>query len=201
VIITELLAVLSVSAAAGFRLALPLLLIGLMSGELWTNVPILAAFPPTLVVFALVSWTLVEVIFSKHPLAQRIIQSFELFLSPLVGAMTGIAVARTFQVEVWLTTLLGILGGLIALVIHLVQVGWLYRLQNPARWVIFAEDFLCVCLVLFAFDAPEQGGLIALILIWLALRTSHNWRQWYLDHEPNRPRDRPRRRDLNRDPK
>ena len=190
VIITELLAVLSVSAAAGFRLALPLLLIGLMSGDLWAKVPILSHLPPSLIVFALVSWTLIELIFSKQHFIQRAVQSAELFLSPLVGTMIGIALARTFQVEVWLTVLLGMLGGLIALLIHLVQVGWLYRLKNPALWVIFSEDFLCVCLVLFAFDAPEQGGLIALLLIWLALRTSHVWRRWYLN-QPARSRRHP----------
>lgn len=197
-IITELLAVLSVSAAAGFRLALPLLLIGLMSGELWAQVPVLSHLPPTLVVFGLVTWALIELIFSKQSFVQRIIQSVEMFLSPLVGAMAGVALARTFQLEMWLTVLLGGLGGLIALVIHLVQVGWLYRLRNPSQWVIFAEDFICVCLVLFAFDAPEQGGLIALLLIWLALRTSHVWRQWYLNQSG--PRDRRRSRHLKREP-
>lgn len=197
-IITELLAVLSVSAAAGFRLALPLLLIGLSSGDLWAKVPILSRFPPTLVVAALVSWTIIELVFSKQPFVQRVIQSAEMFLSPFVGAIAGIAVARNFQLDVWITALLGILGGLIALVIHLVQVGWLYRLKSPAPWVIFAEDFICVCLVLFAFDAPEQGGLIALLLLWLALRTSHVWRQWYLKQAT--PRDRRRPRHLKRDP-
>jgi len=198
VIITELLAVLSVSAAAGFRLALPLLLIGLLSGELWSQVPILSALPPTLVVGALVSWSLAELIFSKQPLVQRLVRSLELCLSPLVGAIAGIAVARTFQMEWWITSLLGVLGGLLALVIHLVQVGWLYRLKRPSVWLIFAEDFLCVCLVLFAFDAPQQGGLIALLLLWLALRTSHAWRQWYLDQAADGDRRRPRK--LKREP-
>lgn len=197
-IITELLAVLSVSAAAGFRLALPLLLIGFMSGELWATVPILSQFPPMLVVAALVSWTIVELVFSKQRFVQRMVQSVEMFLSPLVGTIAGIAVARTFSLDMWLTALLGVLGGLIALVIHLVQVGWLYRLKNPSVWIVFAEDFLCVCLVLFAFDAPEQGGLIALLLLWLALRTSQLWRQWYLQQAL--PSDRRRPRYLKRDP-
>jgi hypothetical protein len=198
VIITELLAVLSVSAAAGFRIALPLLVIGLISGELWSRVPLLSALPPTIVIGALVSWSLVELVFSKQPLVQRLIHSFELVLSPLVGAIAGIAVARTFGTELWITALLGVLGGLLALVINLVQVGWLYRLKRPSVWLILAEDFLCVCLVLFAFDAPQQGGLIALLLLWLALRTSQAWRQWYLAQAVRDARRRPRR--LKREP-
>lgn len=196
-IITELLAVLSISAAAGFRIALPLLLIGLLSGEWWAQVPILSAFPPAVVVGALVSWSLAELIFSKQPLVQRLVHSVELGLSPFVGAIAGITVARTFHTAWWITTLLGGLGGLLALVIHLVQVGWFYRLRHPAVWLIFLEDFLCVCLVLFAFDAPQQGGLIALLLLWLALRTSHAWQQWYREQAPQGER-RPRR--LKREP-
>lgn len=198
VIITELLAVLSISAAAGFRIALPLLLIGLLSGELWAKVPVLSVLPPTVVVGALVSWSLAELIFSKQPLVQRLVRSIELSLSPFVGAIAGIAIARTFHTEAWITALLGGLGGLLALVIHLVQIGWLYRLGRPAVWIIFLEDLLCVCLVLFAFDAPQQGGLIALLLLWLALRTSQTWRQWYLAQAPQGDRRHPRR--LKREP-
>ncbi|NER78218.1 MAG: DUF4126 domain-containing protein [Leptolyngbya sp. SIO1D8] len=195
---TELLAVLSISAAAGFRLALPLLVIGLISGNLWSQVPILSRFPPTFVVGTLVSWTLAELIFSKERLIQRLFQSVELFLSPLVGMIVGITIARTFNLEGWLTLLVSALGALLALVIHLVQVGWLYRLRAPSIWLIFAEDVLCVCLVLFAFDAPHQGGLIALLLLWLALRTSTLWRQWYIGQAPPQHRKRPRY--LKRDP-
>jgi hypothetical protein len=193
VILTELLAVLSVSAAAGLRLALPLLLIGLISGDLWANVPILSQFPPTVVVGALVSWSLGELIFSKERLIQRLFQSVELVLSPLVGAIAGITLARTFQLETVMMLLVGLLSGLLALVIQLVQVGWLYRLKSPSVGWVFAADLLCVCLVLLAFDAPRQGGLIALLLLWLALRTSQAWRQWYLAQAAPRDRRYPRR--------
>ncbi len=196
-IITELLAVLSVSAAAGLRIALPLLLIGLLSGELWSRMPGLSHLPPTVVVGALVSWTLAELSFSTQPLMQRLIRSTELILSPVVGAIAGIAVARTFQIADALVLVLGLLGGLLALVIHLVEVGWIYRLKRPKGWVIVAEDFLCACLVLLAFDAPQQGGLIALLLLWLALRTSQTWRQWYIQ-QPARGDRGPRR--LRREP-
>lgn len=197
-IITELLAVLSISAAAGLRLALPLLLIGLLSGNLWSKVPFLSQFPPSVVVGALVSWTLAELIFSKGWLIQRLFQSIELFFSPFVGLITGIAIARSFSLEGNAPLLLGIVGGLLALVIHLVQVGWLYRRRTPSLWIVFAQDILCVCLVLFAFDAPHQGGVIALLLLWLALRTSNAWRQWY--ETQSKPQHRRRPRLLKRDP-
>ncbi len=185
-IITELLAVLSISAATGLRLALPLLLIGLLSGHLWAQVPLLSQIPPTIVVGGLVSWALLELVLSKDRWVRRIFQSIELLLSPMVGAIAGIAIVRMFGLEVWHILIPGLLGGLLALVIQLVQVGWLYRVQTPPLWVVFAQDFLCVCLVLFAFDAPQQGGLIALLLLWLALRTSNLWRQWYLAQGPDR---------------
>jgi len=38
---------------------------------------------------------------------------------------------------------------------------------------------LCVLLVLLAFDAPREGGLIALLLLWLAIRSSREWQHWY----------------------
>ena len=191
-IITELLAVLSISAAAGFRLALPLLVIGFLSGDLWAKVPILSHFPPALIVGALVSWTLAELIFSKEQPIQRLFQSVELFLSPLVGVIAGVTIARNFHLEGWLPLLLGAVSGVLALVLHLVQVGWLYRLRTPSIWLVVAADILCFCLVLFAFDAPHQGGLIALFLLWLALRTSNIWRRWYLAQAAPRDQKQPR---------
>jgi hypothetical protein len=61
----------------------------------------------------------------------------------------------------------------------LVQVGWFFRLRGLPLWVVFSQDVLCVALVIFAFDAPQQGGLIALILLWLAIRSSQQWRRLY----------------------
>jgi hypothetical protein len=46
------------------------------------------------------------------------------------------------------------------------------------------QDFLCVALVLFAFDAPGQGGLIALLLLWMAIRSSATWQRWYQQQSP-----------------
>lgn len=179
-IIPELLAVLSISAATGLRLALPLLLIGLFSGErLWAAVPILANIPQILVVIVLVIWSLLELTISKDRVSRRFLQSAELFISPFVGTIAGVAIARLADIsDSWLLVLLAITGGALALVIQMVQVGWLYRFNSPPMWVMFLEDALCICLVFFAFDAPEQGGLIALFLLWLAIRSSVIWQQW-----------------------
>ena len=179
--ITELLATLSISAATGLRLAMPLLLIGLLSGEkLWSNVPILAQIPQTVVLGVLVAWSFLELIISKDRISRRFLQSMELFFCPFVGTIAGIAIARFTTLDNgWLIVLLGLTGGLLALVIRLVQVGWLYRLNSPPVWAIFLEDGLCIYLTFLAFDAPSEGGVIALLLLWLALRTSNTWQQWH----------------------
>jgi hypothetical protein len=97
VIITEILAILSIAAATGLRLALPLLLIGLMSGtRLWENVPLLSRLPPTLVLAVLASWSMAELMLSKDRGSQRCFQVLELTLSPGVGALAGLGVAKTF---------------------------------------------------------------------------------------------------------
>lgn len=190
----ELLAVLSVSAAAGMRIALPLLIIGLLYGNgLWAQVPLLARIPPPVVLAVLVSWSLLEVFTSKNRTGQRLLQSVELLFSPIVGAILGIAVAKVMISSAWLIGLLGVVGGLLALVLQLVQIGWLYRLQSIPLWVIFAQDLLCVLLVIFAFDAPRQGGLIALLLLWLAIRSSKEWHRWYTEQAAPNQRRNPRR--------
>jgi hypothetical protein len=190
----ELLAVLSVSAAAGMRIALPLLIIGLLYGNgLWAQVPLLARIPPPVVLAVLVSWSLFEVFASKNRTGQRLLQSVELLFSPIVGAILGIAVAKVMISSAWLIGLLGVVGGVLALVLQLVQIGWLYRLQSIPLWVIFAQDLLCVLLVIFAFDAPRQGGLIALLLLWLAIRSSKEWHRWYTEQAAPNQRRNPRR--------
>ncbi len=162
------------------RIALPLLLIGLLQREsLWSSVPLLSQVPPPLVLGVLVSWSLVELLFSKDRLAQRLLQIVELACSPVVGAIAGITVARLMQTSQELVPVAALVSGLLALVFQLVQVGWFYRLRGLPLWAIFLQDFLCVLLVLFAFDAPRQGGLIALLLLWLAIRSTAEWRQWY----------------------
>lgn len=185
----ELLAVLSASAAAGLRIALPLLVIGLLQTDLWSRVPFLSQFSPQVVIGVLVSWSLFEIFASQKILGQRILQLIQLLFSPFVGAMMGLAIAEATNVEPHLFWIIAIVSSLLALVLQLVQTGLFYRLRGLPLWVILAQDILCVFLVIFAFDAPQQGGLIALLLLWLAIRISKEWYRWYTKQgqrgEPN----------------
>ncbi len=175
----ELLAVLSASAAAGLRIALPLLVIGLLQNDLWSRVPFLSRFSPQVVVGVLVSWSLFEIFASKKLLGQRVLQLIQLLFSPFVGAIMGLAIAEATNVEPRLYWIIAIVSGLLALVLQLVQTGLFYRLRGLPVWVIVGQDILCVFLVIFAFDAPKQGGLIALLLLWLSIRISKEWYRWY----------------------
>lgn len=177
----ELLAALSAAAAVGMgRIALPLLLIGLLQGEnLWSRVPFLSLIPPQVVVGVLTSWSLFELFASKKLLGQRVLQIIHLLCSPIVGSIMGVAVAEAADAPGWLIILISIVGGLLALVLQLVQVGWFFRLRGLPLWAVFVQDALCVLLVLLALDAPRQGGLIAMILLWLAIRSSSEWYRWY----------------------
>ena len=89
----------------------------------------------------------------------------------------GITVAQGTDPSTWLIWIIGLVSGLLALVLQLVQVSWFYRLRGLPLWVIFAQDALCIALAIFAFEAPQQGGLIALILLWLAVRSSNKWQR------------------------
>lgn len=183
-----ILAVLSVSAAAGMRIALPLLVIGLIQGNLWQQVPLLDRIQPQVLIAVLTAWTLLELFVSKQLWGQRLLQLVELVFSPLVGAVMAMAVARILPVPapIWI---LGVVGGLFALVLQLVKVGWFYRLQGLPTWAVLLEDVLCVLLVLFAFKAPNSGGLIALLLLWLAIRSSQSWYKWYRDGRVQKSRE------------
>ena len=192
----EVLAALSASAAGGMRIALPLLVIGLVSQSgtgLWSQVPLLWRLHPQVVVAVLVSWTLCELILAKSLVGQRVQQIVQLGFSPLAGAILGVTVAWHLGMEPWPSAIVGGVGGSLALVIQLVQTGWFFRLRGLPWWVTIAEDLLSIGLVLLAFDAPQQGGLIALLLLWIALRSSTAWRQWYVQQSvEGQPRESPR---------
>lgn len=176
----ELLAVLSVAAAVGMRIALPLLVIGLLhSDNLWNQIPLLSRIHPSVLVGILTSWSLFELFASKQLLGQRILQVVQLCLSPGVGIIMGIFVARFAGIPQEFIWIFALVSGLLALVLQLVQIGWFFRLRGIPLWVVFCQDVLCVALVIFAFDAPQQGGLIALLLLWLAIRSSKQWYRLY----------------------
>lgn len=196
----EVFAALALSTAAGMRIALPLLLISLLySDNLWANMPLLSHIPPRIVLGVLVSWSAVELFLSKGRLGQRVLQIVQLVGSPIVGAIVGVAVARAALFPGWFTALIGTVCALIAFVLQLVQVGWFYRLRGIPVWMIFIQDFLCVLLVLLAFDAPTQGGIIALLLLWLTVRSSVGWRRWYQAQAKPGDRKNPRRYKQNPD--
>lgn len=175
----EVLAALSASAAAGIRIGMPLLVIGLLQNDLWTKVPLLSRMSPQIVLGILVSWSLFEIFASKHLLGQRILNLVEVIFSPIVGTIMSMAIAKTTHVEGWLIIVIGVVGGLLALVLQLVQIGWFFRWRGLPVWMLLSQDTLCICLVIFAFDAPQQGGLIALLLLWLAIRSYQDWYQLY----------------------
>jgi hypothetical protein len=175
----SLLAILSAAAAAGLRAALPLLVIGLLSSDFWANTPILSHIHPQVVLAILISWSLFELFGSKSLLGQRVLQLIALIVTPIVGALMSVTVARILQVDQFPLGFLVVIGGLVALVIKLVQIGWFFRLRGLPVWVTAIEDLLCVGLVFFAFHAPRQGGFIALLLLWLVIRSSTLWRDRY----------------------
>ena len=199
-----LLAALSASASGGMRIALPLLLIGLLRiDKLWSEIPLLSGVHPPVAIAILVSWSLLELFASKTFVGQRVLQAVQIIFSPIVGAIMGIAIAQVSLIDEiiahpWMLWIIGVVGGLLALVLQLVQAGWLYRLRGLPIWVIFLQDVLCISLVLFAFDAPRQGGLVAMMLLWLAIRSSKEWYRWYRSQGIPGDRGNPRRR--KRDP-
>lgn len=165
------------------RTALPLLVVSLFYTqklELWSEVPILNHLDPRLILAVSISWSILELIFSKKLLGQRSLQIVQLLFSPLIGAVVAIAVIHLTQADFTPLWLIGVIGAVVALVVTLVKAGWFFRLRGLPIWVTIIEDFLCVCLIFSAFNAPKEGGIIALLLIWLALRSSNLWREWYL---------------------
>jgi Domain of unknown function (DUF4126) len=174
-----LLAVLSGSAAVGMRIALPLLVIAVYSEDLWARIPWFSQLSPPLVFGLLVTWSIIELVASKDRHGQRLLQAFELVISPIIGGLVGIAIARATDLADIQVAVLGLVSGVFALVLQLLQLGWTYRVRRIPLWMLFAQDLACIILTLFAFDAPTQGGMIALLMLWLAIRSAVQWRRWY----------------------
>ncbi|BAQ64518.1 hypothetical protein GM3709_1283 [Geminocystis sp. NIES-3709] len=179
-------AILSASAAGGMRIGLPLLIIGIVRlDQLWSNIPFLSSIDPQIIIGILTSWSLFELLGTKKLIGLRIVQIIQLLLSPFVGAFMAIGVARLIDVQITPLWLLGLTGGLLALVLKLVLVGWFFRLGRIPIIVIFIEDFLSAGLVIFALKSPQNGGLIAMMLLWLALRSSTEWKYRFKKKKDN----------------
>jgi len=159
------------------RIGLPLLIIGMVRlDQLWSNIPLLSSLNPQIIIGVLTSWSLFELLGTKKIIGLRIVQIIQLIFSPLVGGLMAVGVANVIGVKITPLWLLGLVGGLLALVLKLVQVGWFFRLGKIPIIFIFLEDFLSAILVIFALQSPENGGLIAMILLWIALRSSTEWK-------------------------
>ena len=136
----ELLTVLSASASVGIRIALPVLFFGLLQGqELWSEVPILSNISSPFLLGLLTAWSVIELIASKKLMGQRILQIVEILFSPVIGAIMSLAVVSATQLPTWL---IAITGGLFALVLLLVQLGWFFRLRGLPMWFVFIQDAL-----------------------------------------------------------
>lgn len=188
--IIEALAILSASAAGGLRVGLPLLIVVLVRLERG-DIPIVSSLHLQVIVGMLISWSLFELVGNKRLVGFRAIQIVQLLASPIVGGFLAVTVARLLAVSLSPMWLLGLVGGLLALVLKLVQVGWFFRLGRIPLVVIFIEDLLSALLIIFSLKAPKHGGLIALLLLWIALRSSTEWRQQYLRGRKGHNADNP----------
>ncbi|WP_448380756.1 DUF4126 domain-containing protein [Gloeomargarita sp.] len=186
----SILAVLAAAAAGGFRLAMPLLLVLILRREAgWEQVPVLGQFPPAVTLGVLSSWTLWELLALVHPWGVRLTQPLQVLLSPVVGGILGVMTAQLVGMPLPLWEVMGLVGGALALLLQLVQTGWLYRWGRFPTWVILVQDGLCGLLIVFALEAPRQGGLIALLLLWLALRAAKDWQRQFQRHRRPQPPD------------
>jgi hypothetical protein len=178
-----ILAVLAAAAAGGFRLAMPLLLVLILRREDgWEQVPILGQFSPAVTLGILSAWTVWELLVTVQPWGMRLVQPLQVLFSPLVGWILGVMTAQVVGIPTGLWDVMGLMGGALALLLQLVQVGWFYRWGRFPAWVILVQDSLCGLLAVFALQAPQQGGLIALLLLWLALRMSKDWQRQFQRH-------------------
>lgn len=176
----QVLAVISAAASGGLRIGLPLLIIGLVNlDKLWSEIPLLKHIQPEVLLAILVSITIFEILGTKKMIGLRVIQIIQLILSPIVGAILAVGAANWTNLEYVPLWIIAITGGLFALVLRFVLVGLFFRWGKMPIILTLSEDILAVILSLFAFTAPENGGLIAMLLLLLALRISSEWRQWH----------------------
>jgi len=175
----QVLAVISAAASGGFRLGLPLLIIGLANvDKLWSEIPLLNRIQPEVLLAILVSVTIFVILGTKRMIGLRIIQIIQLILSPVVGAILAVGAANGTNLEYVPLWIIAVTGGLFALVLRFVLVGLFFRWGKMPIILTVSEDILAMILALLALTSPENGGLIAMLLLLLALRISSEWRQW-----------------------
>ncbi|MGY6529642.1 MAG: DUF4126 domain-containing protein [Cyanobacterium sp.] len=175
----QVLAVISAAASGGFRVGLPLLIIGLANlDKLWSEIPLLNRIQPEVLLAILVSITIFEILGTKKMIGLRVIQIIQLILSPVVGAILAVGAANWTNLEYVPLWIIATIGGLFALVLRFVLVGLFFRWGKMPIILTVSEDLLAMILALFALTSPENGGLIAMLLLLLALRISSEWRQW-----------------------
>jgi len=175
----QVLAVISAAASGGFRLGLPLLIIGLANvDKLWSEIPLLNRIQPEVLLAILVSVTIFEILGTKRMIGLRIIQIIQLILSPVVGAILAVGAANWTNLEYVPLWIIAVTGGLFALVLRFVLVCLFFRWGKMPIILTVSEDILAMILALLALTSPENGGLIAMLLLLLALRISSEWRQW-----------------------
>jgi len=175
----QVLAVISAAASGGFRLGLPLLIIGLANvDKLWSEIPLPNRIQPEVLLAILVSVTIFEILGTKRMIGLRIIQIIQLILSPVVGAILAVGAANWTNLEYVPLWIIAVTGGLFALVLRFVLVGLFFRWGKIPIILTVSEDILAMILALLALTSPENGGLIAMLLLLLALRISSEWRQW-----------------------
>lgn len=178
-----ILGVLAAAAAGGFRLALPLLVLLLLHrDQTWDHIPLLGRWSPALVLGILTAGAVWELLAPLHPWGVRLWQPVQVLLSPVVGGLLGMMTAQVMGLPRAMHSLLGLVGGALAWLLQLVQMGWFYRRGRFPTWVILAQDGLCALLALVALQAPKQGGLLALMLVWLALRAAKTWQRQFQQH-------------------
>ncbi|MBW4665513.1 MAG: DUF4126 domain-containing protein [Chroococcus sp. CMT-3BRIN-NPC107] len=171
----EVLAALSASAAVGIRIALPLLSLALLRGEaLGSELPILSIIHPSIKLAFLCSWSIIELLASKHLLGQRWLQIIMLISSPIAGAFAATSSAKFLPI--WI---IAILGGLFAFLLQSVQTAWFYRQQRFPLILVLAQDILSILLAFLAVKKPQIGGIISLSLFWWAIGSYQNSAKWY----------------------
>jgi len=170
--LVAMLTALAAAAAGGMRLSSPLLILVLLSQQL--NVcpesQLLAWLCQPGAIVILAFWTLFELIGSRTPLGQRLLQSVQLVLAPVVAA---VLIALILPESNWLYVTS---GAALAAILQLVQMGYVFRKGFLPLWFTLTQDLLAMALVFMALGAPLLGGLVALGMVGLALHQAQQWR-------------------------